>query len=215
MPNWVGCNVTIAGEPEDVRRAKEQLAQPVYTNYKNHATGERVESYVETDFAFWNITRPEEDAYEAYFSDATFPTPAGNWYEWNNTYWGTKWDVTDAEMTVHGDDHIQYVFQTAWSPPVPALLALSAQHPNLTIQLEWEEEQGFGGTLEFRDDAYVILDEYDIPSSHEEMIARKDYCWCEDYDPEEAPFADCPGAVKPPEDGQEIPADELEIEVLT
>ena len=39
-----------------------------------------------------------------------------NWYDWQTTNWGTKWDVSDVVMedSIHWVD---YKFDTAWSPP--------------------------------------------------------------------------------------------------
>jgi hypothetical protein len=90
------------------------------------------------------------------------------------------------------------------------LVALSEQYPNLHIELEWEEEQGFGGTFVFTEGNVTETNWYDIPNSHADYVERGQTCSCESY-PEEPPFTDCPDYV--PEDAR-IPADELEVEAL-
>ena len=42
-----------------------------------------------------------------------------NWYEWNNTNWGTKWDRCDLEIIDNDKDTICMSFETAWCPPEP------------------------------------------------------------------------------------------------
>ena len=39
-----------------------------------------------------------------------------NWYDWQTTNWGTKWDVSDVEME-DSISWVDYKFETAWSPP--------------------------------------------------------------------------------------------------
>ena len=84
-----------------------------------------------------------------------------SWYNWNVRNWGTKWDVAvhsedkypDTVLHEHkseGEDQwLVYGFNTAWSPPVEALIKLSRLVPNCVVTLSWEEEQGFGGEIEF------------------------------------------------------------------
>ncbi len=66
-----------------------------------------------------------------------------SWYNWNITNWGTKWDVAVPAEDSYKNTYIEgptengenlvvyYNFETAWSPPVPALEKLSAQYPSL------------------------------------------------------------------------------------
>ena len=83
-----------------------------------------------------------------------------DWYSFNVREWGTKWDVavsvtdtypdTNMEETPNGDNHVvHYNFNTAWSPPMPAVSKLSAQYPDLLFTLSYEEETGWGGECEF------------------------------------------------------------------
>lgn len=74
-----------------------------------------------------------------------------DWYEWSLHYWGTKWDVMDATLDEFSPEHIRYKFDTAWSPPEPAIRALSLLFPTLTIRLEYsEEDNGIEGKLIFK-----------------------------------------------------------------
>lgn len=58
--------------------------------------------------------------------------------------WGTKWDVdADASPIILIDDGlsaIEYGFSTAWSPAYAALRRASADFPELTLHLLWDEQ---------------------------------------------------------------------------
>ena len=50
-----------------------------------------------------------------------------NWYDWSCHNWGTKWDACHVDWS-HGDDGIvTFVFDTAWSPPIPVYKELMKQ----------------------------------------------------------------------------------------
>lgn len=81
------------------------------------------------------------------------------WYSWRVEHWGTKWDASfseDGAMGVGGETMdvtvtketqgatvtptiAIYKFDTAWAPPVPAILAASEQHPDLEFVLRFAE----------------------------------------------------------------------------
>lgn len=198
MPNWVYNGVSITGPEEDVQRLKAQVgahyvqSQEVWDTVTKKTSRQDVEC--KDEFSFWNIVRPPEDKLDLYHapSDNTADKTWG-WYAWNSTHWGTKWDASDVSMEEHAPDHLHYRFQTAWGVPMGALQTLAEQYPNCAIENQWEEEQGFGGTLLFESDGYTVVDEYDTPATHEEQMSRNDYCYCQDSDdPDDFPFVDCP-----------------------
>ena len=182
------------------------------------ATVERhtVTTVHEPILSFWNIHRPTDDIIDEYVSvhrrentrtgwlpeAITGPgslleeqpeAPVSNhWYDWNIRNWGTKWDAGDVEFEQFADDHIFYRLSTAWSPPVEAIASLSAQFVTLVFTLEWEEEQGFGGVLEFRGGSVEELESWDIPDSHEEHEQRERACVCEFDDDPQYWYDDCP-----------------------
>lgn len=197
MPNWVYNSVSVTGDAAEVKRLKDQVGahytmpQDTWDSVtKKHSTQD-VEC--KEEFSFWNIVAPTGPDLKSYFDSIGASGASPFWYSWNNTHWGTKWDAGDVSMNVISDEHIQWSFQTAWGPPNEVLMELGKQFPTLTIQNEWEEEQGFGGTLDHTAGAFTILDEYDSPATHEEQMSRNGYCYCgEEDDPESFPFTDCP-----------------------
>lgn len=83
---------------------------------------------------------------------------ADNWYDWRISKWGTKWDVTNVTSDVDGLFHISkekedirkvgYSFDTAWSPPEPAIIEIGKMFQKLTLKLKyWEAGSGFRGIL--------------------------------------------------------------------
>jgi hypothetical protein len=170
MPNWVFNNLMIQdSNPETVHLIKDQLNRPFERTYQHNWNVQtqqfepKTVKYNNPIFSFWNIKAPTDiEAYEKQ-TDYSSPTPySGNdWYSFNNREWGTKWDVavpdeggdSDTCMTdfkADGvDNWVGYRFDTAWAPPVQAMLHLSNQYPTAVLTLTWEEEQGFGGEIEF------------------------------------------------------------------
>ena len=184
MPNWVYNTLTIQGPKDQVDSIKDRLNKPFKVMHDNWNTNsmemEITEStYSNPVFAFWNIHSPLEDGItmEEYVQQ---PTRLGtdtsapdwfskevahamtqkDWYNWNTTNWGTKWDVAvsdgdkypDTELleyTSEGEDNwVVYKYNTAWSPAVTILTKLSNLVPNCVLTLEFEEETGWGGEYE-------------------------------------------------------------------
>lgn len=193
MSNWVDNRVSIHGTREEIAKIKAQLSQPVASTDDGKT--------VETDFSFLNIISPPEDKLHIYRGIIVSSVNEGksedeityNWYNWNITNWGTKWDVSqDISHFDSEDTSLVYGFQTAWSPPIPALQELSRQHPNADISLWWEEEQGFGGEEEFSAGSHVTSESWDIPSSHADHEKRDKECVCSYENNPLEWYDDCP-----------------------
>jgi hypothetical protein len=220
MPNWVynGVSVTdLTGEhAADVARLIEQVGADysmVVTAYVDGEHSTNVEETKDPIFSFWNIVKPtgeDLDLYNKSIETGVGVTPF--WYDWHCDNWGCKWDAGDVEFDDYGADQKLFRFSTPWAPPIPALTSLSKQYPNLHIELEWEEEQGFGGTFTFTNGEPTETDYYDIPSSHADYVSRDRECGCESWD--EAQFEDCPTYVPEPTEDMIIADNELEVEAV-
>lgn len=110
-----------------------------------------------------------------------------SWYNWNNRNWGTKWDVGLTEdsykntymegPTPNGNNSVVYYnFDTAWSPPVPALEKLSAQYPKLLLTLSYEEETGWGGEMELLRGEVISNSEYESKCRDCDAEDCMEYC---------------------------------------
>lgn len=79
-------------------------------------------------------------------------------YEWCIANWGTKWGIFDSHLdadnssdisgnlTENEEGELMYHFTTAWSPPLPVILAMSKKFPDLEFILTYfEGGVGFNG----------------------------------------------------------------------
>ena len=170
MPNWVYNSLTIEGDPALIADVKRQLNRPFvhkHDNWNSETREMEVKDFTYSNpvFAFHNIYNHRQDnvSDEEYIKQPDHKlgepiTFEGNhWYDWNVRNWGTKWDVavhddkeySDTELVEETENSLAYRFNTAWSPPVPAIAKLSEQYPTVTFTLSYEEETGWGGETVF------------------------------------------------------------------
>ena len=117
MPNWVFNGLTVEGNPESVKKMRDQLNKPFTKMHEqwdiktNEMKMERA-LYPNPVFAFHNIyshldagitdeeyvKQPKRSALEVkdpdWWSDTQkLASKDNSWYSFNNREWGTKWDV--------------------------------------------------------------------------------------------------------------------------
>jgi hypothetical protein len=212
MPNWVYNTLTIQGPKSEIDSIKDRLNKPftvLHDRWNTETMSMEVKEtiYSAPVFAFWNIHSPLEDGItmEEYVQqpkrlgvDINDPTwfaqemahaqTQKDWYNWNTSNWGTKWDVAvtdddkypDTELLEYkseGDDHwVVYKYNTAWSPAVSVLVTLSNLVPNSLLTLEFEEETGWGGEYEILRGNVTICQEYDNKCRDCDELNTLDYC---------------------------------------
>lgn len=178
MPNWAFNTVEIVGNAEDIRKIKEQLNKPFTKKSSKMVERDGVdgkkkwefEDFMETfsnpTFALWNIIAPTDiEAYEKNrdMSDSiplsdpnwwektqAMQKTQKDWYSWNCTNWGTKWDCANSDddeyketaLTHESEGKLIYNFQTAWCSPYEALKTLSTQYPDVEIYCESDMDDG-------------------------------------------------------------------------
>lgn len=206
MPNWVDNRLTITTDKDTAEKIKAQLSKPFKRMETDYATDTRKEVLVEPVMSFLNIVAPPADKMDLYDEvHGSRPNPVTgemertgdtewNWYNFNNREWGTKWDINADLQEVPAGNEITliYTFNTAWSPPTPAIRVLSTQYPEVEMTLWYCEEQGFGGEELFLDGSAETLDEWDIPNSHDEAVKVFGECYCAQADdPSDLPYTDC------------------------
>lgn len=64
--------------------------------------------------------------------------PWFNWYKWRINHWGTKWGAYDGYTKI-GKTYIQFVFSTAWVPPMPIIYKLSVLGYDITARYADED----------------------------------------------------------------------------
>jgi hypothetical protein len=207
MPNWVYNSLIVSGAPELVEEFKVAVSQPYESRQSESEWDEETKSWIqvpqikviESVFSAWNIMRPEGSDLDAYFSVANGSAPSGNWYVWNNTNWGTKWGACEEEIVedeiYSGIRNLQYRYDTAWSPFNEGFMRImSEKFPELIFNVEYEEEQGWGGEESWKAGVCFDQSSYDIPSSHADYASRdrEGSCACAWLDDPEEWYSDCP-----------------------
>jgi hypothetical protein len=188
MPNWVFNTLKVSGTKEEIDAFVERASQPYGAFGREHAS----------DFLFWNFVRPEDEILPEYFGEEpTLPFEeaiqhkTNHWYDWNIRNWGCKWEPQ--VTSDRGDDTgVVYYMDTPWSPPIVFFEKLVAMYPTLDFELYYNEEQGWGGEVHGSGGDWTIVDEWDIPDSHEETMRRRNYCYCEENDELDYMYDDCP-----------------------
>jgi len=193
MPNWVYNSINITGDSDELDKFSAHIAKP------NKFASEGNEKFSFHSF----ITLPDEvdpDEYHGmngWKDGEKLGDTEYNWYNWNNHNWITKWDASDVDVrgmtnAVSRPTSVNITFSTAWSPPDPVFQAMTEQFPDLTFEIHWEEEQGFGAEYLGEGGALTVTDRWDIPSSHADHVTRDSECICEHYDDPNDWYEDCP-----------------------
>lgn len=203
MPNWCFNTLTIQGPKDQIDYIKDKLNKPYskkFDNWNTETQQMEIKEYEFTNplFSFHNIYNHIEDGVsdDVYLGQPDHSLPlaeslqfkTNDWYSWNVRNWGTKWDVAvsnddkypDTVLHEHkseGEDQwLVYGFQTAWSPPVPAMEKLSKLVPNCVLTLEYEEETGWGGEAEFVNGELTAESDYESKCRDCDEINCMEYC---------------------------------------
>jgi len=60
-------------------------------------------------------------------------------HDWCRKHWGTKWGICCPELVRETSRSLFYRFETAWSPPIPIIKAMSKKFPTLRFTLKYYE----------------------------------------------------------------------------
>ena len=107
-----------------------------------------------------------------------------HWYDWNVRNWGTKWEVgvsdddkyPETELMEEDETSLSYRLNTAWSPPVPAIIKLSEQYPDLDFNLYYQEETGWGGETQFKNGFITNDENYESKCMDCDSLDTLEYC---------------------------------------
>jgi len=140
MPNWVTNILTINADEKMVEqilsevKSKESkfdfnLIVPMPSELKGTTAPTRILS--EEDYAKGNM----QGITQAMSDELKQKCGYDNWYDWCYTHWGTKWNsdevfISDNEIT----------FNTAWSNPLPIIIALSEKYPDVQFDIKFADE---------------------------------------------------------------------------
>ena len=176
MPNWFYFTVNVSGKGKEV----EQFIENVKGSEKFDTEGR------EFDFNHF-IPQPENLYRDNLSTDKEKELDSQglpNWYTWNNSNWGTKWNaVCDDEMEMDMSvDYFEYEYslRTAWAFPTPVMDKMISMYPNLDFSIVGEEESNAYGvywnTSEdvFAEEEPTFIDDY----NHREVyFSNKSASW--------------------------------------
>ena len=123
MPNWCNNKLAVYGLEEDVKRFREKaIGYSPWTHAKEQK---------ENPLNFHSLVPVPPEVLSAGHG------PSG--YDWELANWGCKWGGCHSQLVDEWEGHLEYAFDTAWSPPVAFLTKLAPQWPTLIFLLEYEE----------------------------------------------------------------------------
>ena len=175
MPNWISNTV-------EVYTASKADDQKIYKSIVNKNK--------EIDFSIL-IPEPFEWVGEKFGGNLSMmkamkDNKEFDWYSWRWDNWGTKWNASDYNGEAEGNG--VYWFQTAWSMPMPWVIALSKKFPESEVYVTYYDEDygsNFGqfSMIDGKPKGYVI-NQLDDAADEQEFnewvevlyeVAGKDY----------------------------------------
>lgn len=139
MPNHVDMDFWVKGNVEELNKFAE-FAKENYNGQELLLSANKFIPYPKQYRELDELAQKERSA------------GTGNWitdgfnsggYEWCCNNWGTKWGIYDAAIVkqkLSGKvGYIKYNCFSAWSPPIPVILAMSEKFPTLEFKLNYYE----------------------------------------------------------------------------
>lgn len=147
MPNWCENELTITGPEKEIAAFVEYNGEDLdfnkYVPYPEHFTEmDRIaEQYMKDHPDDW-MNRPK-DGYNS------------GGYEWCIQNWGTKCNANQGSTTINPRS-VFFSFDTAWSPPIPVVKAMSKQFPKLKFKIKyWEGGAAYRGSAILKADDII------------------------------------------------------------
>jgi hypothetical protein len=138
MPNWCQNKLTIAGTKTEVAAFKEQAV-----GHSPWLTPDELVGETPNPLNFHSLVPIPDPVLAAGYDAAA--------YEWEKTNWGCKWGAANSTVLGEREGHIEYEFDTAWSPPMEFLQTVAKKWSNLVFFLEYDEPgMGFKGLAKFK-----------------------------------------------------------------
>lgn len=132
MPNWCNTTIVLSGDKSELNRFFEEN--------KNVETGESLSLNR-------SVPVPSPLLGDDWQSDKNIAASNKErygfegWYDWRVENWGTKWEPEQPCHEFVGDK-LHYYMDTAWSPPLAWIKAVSLKYPSIEFWVEYHEEAG-------------------------------------------------------------------------
>ena len=127
MPNWCNNKLTIIGDKNELKQVQSLL-------------------FTEDEaFSFECAVPPPSNLYRENIGsekrEELNKLGIPNWYDWNCSNWGTKWDACNVYHMEITDTQIEVFFDTAWSPPEQWFYGLCNKIESKDIHIEMLYEE--------------------------------------------------------------------------
>ena len=181
MPNWCNNTITISGPTEKMQKIIDTVNDESMDGLCS-ALYPQPEDMFKGDLG-------EKERKEC--AEKGIP----NWYDWNTSNWGTKWDATPDQLEIEHDSDgtsvITGAFDSAWGPPIGAYEHFIQNNDDCHLEsMYYEGGCAFCGKWEDGvDDCYEIPDsvkaiEAEIPEEIDEAFGISEWAK-ENEEPEE------------------------------
>lgn len=126
MPNWCENKLIIIGNEREIEKFRKEAKHEDHDLCLNNLTPMPRELI--------NTKYPPEKKN----NDLLAKYGVDNWHDWCIKNWGTKWNV-EARLVYEGKKCLRYEFDSAWTPPLNWVGAVSKEYPGLLFILEYDE----------------------------------------------------------------------------
>ena len=143
IPNWCYNSLVITGNKESLKKFKE-IAYTKYETGKGETlidfekflpreksekekVADKYEElyYKEKEKKLSKENREELALMRIEYDKEELEYSGDDWYHWNISNWGTKWNFCDIGLQEDDEQQLHYSFKTAWSVPMPVLFKMS------------------------------------------------------------------------------------------
>lgn len=174
MPNWTWNNLLVKGKTEQVKKFIQAvkskrspfdfnrlipMPRPLAATRTGYTTinGKEVSLWKEDKKG--NIYEVNERTRKLWMKKYG----ADNWHSWATKNWGTKWNACDVDREIiYEEDYtlVHYTFDTAWDPPLPIILHVIKNFPDLEISYKGSNyEGGYELTIGGKNGEYTLSEE--------------------------------------------------------
>ena len=159
MPNWCSNTVTITGDKEQIDKFEAFLKEKEGSDW--------FDFFLPTPVELTEVDSPNRDEKSA--ESLVEKYGASDWYEWNVSNWGTKWNCSAEDWSRDGDS-ISFWFDSAWSPPTGLYEYITQQ--DFDVEAYYlEEGMAFVGRFsDGYDDAYNYSDLESLDSIPDDIV---------------------------------------------
>lgn len=134
-------------------------------NVESLSDRETVKSLItneEGEFSLNTTVPMPEGLYDVSVTSGVLGSGIPNWYDWSVQNWGTKWDVSGAEIVEVSDTELRITFDSAWSPIEAWVGTTSEVIPFATFTLSYlEEGMDFSGAVRYRNGESIVEVDYE------------------------------------------------------